>query len=114
MKKLGKTLDKGGNLLYPIIGRRVRDEKGSKKGESPEGPERGLQALAETEGVMALLRWYDIDPKASDLWVIEGPADWTLEEVNRAVRATGDPPPGGRWVSDYEWETYHGKMEIVS
>jgi hypothetical protein len=46
--------------------------------------------------------WYDLDPHASDLWVVAGP--------HGHDPATIDPdnlPDGFRWVSEDEWEKYH-------
>ena len=45
------------------------------------------------------LQWYDLDPKASELWVVEG----TRGQDKRTI----DPdhlPDGFRWVSNEEWE----------
>lgn len=43
-------------------------------------------------------KWYDLDPNASELWVVEGPAGVDPKSI--------DPdhlPEGFRWVSDEEW-----------
>lgn len=42
--------------------------------------------------------WYDLDPGASELWVVEGPVGIDPKSI--------DPdhlPPGFRWVSNEEW-----------
>lgn len=47
---------------------------------------------------MTKTTWYDLDPGASELWVVEGPVGIDPKSI--------DPdhlPPGFRWVSNEEW-----------
>ena len=41
---------------------------------------------------------YDLDPQASELWVVAGP-DGFVGEID-----PGDLPDGFRWVTGEEWE----------
>ena len=57
---------------------------------------------------MANKVWYDLDPMAADLWVVEGPEGYDINAI--------DPdhlPEGFRWIEDAEWAEKHQKMEIV-
>jgi hypothetical protein len=45
------------------------------------------------------LRLYDLDPAASQLWVVAGPDGWKVEDIN-----PDSLPDGFRWVSDEEWQ----------
>ena len=42
---------------------------------------------------------YDLDPQASELWVVAGPEGYQISDI--------DPenlPDGFRWVSENEWQ----------
>ena len=62
----------------------------------------------EGEDAEESLVWYDLDPQASELWVVEGPAGWDVEELD-----PDNLPDGFRWVTAQEWEERHEEMEIV-
>jgi hypothetical protein len=49
------------------------------------------------------LRLYDLDPSASDLWVVAGPD--TDEKID-----PDDLPTGFRWVTGEEWESLQSKV----
>lgn len=44
------------------------------------------------------LQVYDLDPQASELWAVAGPAGWDIKDID-----TDNLPEGFRWVSDEEW-----------
>lgn len=41
---------------------------------------------------------YDLDPNASELWVVAGPAGYDVSTINADCL-----PEGFRWVDDSEW-----------
>ena len=45
------------------------------------------------------LKVYDIDPLASELWVVAGPSGWKITEID-----PDDLPDGFRWVETKEWQ----------
>lgn len=45
------------------------------------------------------LRLYDLDPAASQLWVVAGPDGWKVEDID-----PDNLPAGFRWVPDEEWQ----------
>ena len=55
--------------------------------------------------------WYDMSPKASELWVLEGPMD--EEYMLDADMDTDDLPEGFHWITDSQWEFFNQTMPIV-
>ena len=50
---------------------------------------------------MQTLYYYDLDPLASDLWVVAGPAGWHVADIDPDAL-----PDGFRWVTGSEWEDH--------
>lgn len=48
------------------------------------------------------LEIYDLDPQASELWVVAGP------EGHGGIIDPDDPPEGFRWVTEEEWQSLQG------
>jgi hypothetical protein len=53
--------------------------------------------------------WYDLDPLERQLWVVEGPAGYRLEDLDPS-----DLPPGFRWIDADEWHERRSEVEVVS
>jgi len=51
--------------------------------------------------------WYDLDPLAGELWVVEGPDGHDPDKLN-----PDDLPDGFRWLEDGEWAARHQTMTI--
>lgn len=52
---------------------------------------------------------YDLDPQASELWVVAGPAGVDPKTID-----TDNLPEGFRWVSSDEWEELQNDGEQAS
>lgn len=55
--------------------------------------------------------WYDLSPKSSELWVLEGPMD--EEYLLHADMDTDELPEGFHWVTDDQWEFFNKTMPVV-
>lgn len=42
---------------------------------------------------------YDLDPLASENWIVAGPPGWLIADID-----PDDLPDGFRWVDDEEWD----------
>ena len=47
---------------------------------------------------------YDLDPQASELWAVAGPANWDPSRINPDAL-----PASFRWVEEDEWERLHSR-----
>jgi hypothetical protein len=56
--------------------------------------------------------WYDIDPMAGDLWVIEGPEGADIEKLKMLIFCGGFPN-AFRWVEEEEWEANEQQKRII-
>lgn len=70
----------------------------------PNGREHRPQPKGNT--TMSNLTWYDLDPRASELWVVEGPRGFKIEDID-----PDNLPDGFRWVGEDEWEQETGKAK---
>jgi hypothetical protein len=52
---------------------------------------------------------YDLDPQASELWAVAGPAGVDPRTIDPDAL-----PAGFRWVDDAEWTTLDNKDEYTS
>lgn len=54
------------------------------------------------------LVWYDLDPRASELWVVEGPDGLDPNAIDPDAL-----PEGCRWIGGAEWQAWHKYVRIV-
>ena len=52
--------------------------------------------------------WYDIDPLAAELWVVEGPPGYDPNTID-----PDNLPKGWRWISDDEWAKHHTNRVVM-
>lgn len=52
--------------------------------------------------------WYDLDPLASDLWVVEGPPGYDLADID-----PDNLPSTFRWVDATEWREQHANRIVL-
>lgn len=50
--------------------------------------------------------YYDLDPHASELWVVAGPPGYDVDDLD-----PDNLPEGFRWVEDGEWQDAQDAQE---
>lgn len=66
-------------------------------------------ALFDMRGSEADVVWYDLDPRAGELWVVAGPAGYDVADLD-----PDELPEGFRWVTDEEWAAKADGQVVVA